>query len=51
MERDVTTARQYAGNVELPDFPSGMEWLNVQAPLSLEHLRGKLVILDFWTSC
>jgi thiol-disulfide isomerase/thioredoxin len=29
----------------------GLEWFNVPAPLSLESLRGKLVILDFWTFC
>jgi hypothetical protein len=27
----------------------GLEWFNVPAPLSLGSLRGKLVVLDFWT--
>ena len=39
----------YAGPVRAPDFPSGLEWFNSR-PLSLADLRGKLVILDFWTS-
>ena len=26
-------------------------WLNVEAPLSLEALRGQVVVLDFWTYC
>ncbi len=30
---------------------SGLEWFNVEAPLSLAALQGKLVILDFWTFC
>lgn len=32
-----------------PDFPPGLDWLNVDRPLSLAELRGKVVLLDFWT--
>jgi thiol-disulfide isomerase/thioredoxin len=32
-----------------PDFPAGLEWLNTDRPLSLKELRGKFVLLDFWT--
>ncbi|MGB5735509.1 MAG: redoxin domain-containing protein [Thiohalocapsa sp.] len=32
-----------------PDFPAGLTWLNVERPLSMQDLRGKVVILDFWT--
>jgi len=31
------------------DFPKDLPWLNVSRPLSLAELRGKVVILDFWT--
>jgi hypothetical protein len=34
-----------------PDFPEGMDWLNTDHPLTMEELRGKLVVLDFWTYC
>ena len=32
-----------------PEFPAGLTWFNVSEPLSFEKLRGKLVLLDFWT--
>jgi sugar lactone lactonase YvrE len=40
----------YAGKRPAPAFPDGLAWLNVPAPLSIEDdLRGKIVLLDFWT--
>jgi thiol-disulfide isomerase/thioredoxin len=42
---------EYGGKVNAPEFPEGMEWLNVESPLSLKNLRGKVVLLDFWTYC
>ncbi|RMG47967.1 MAG: hypothetical protein D6723_15660 [Acidobacteria bacterium] len=39
------------GTVNAPEFPSGMEWLNTSRPLTLKELRGKVVLLDFWTYC
>ena len=32
-----------------PDFQDGLDWINVARPLTLRDLRGKLVLLDFWT--
>ncbi len=43
--------RSYAGAVAAPDFPPGLEWLNTEHPLSLNQLKGKVIILDFWTYC
>lgn len=35
----------------MPEFPSSYAWFNSD-PLSVEkHLRGKLVLIDFWTYC
>ncbi len=40
----------YPGRVRAPDFPPGLQWVN-SPPLSITALRGKLVVLDFWTTC
>jgi thiol-disulfide isomerase/thioredoxin len=34
-----------------PEFPDKMDWLNTAGPLKLKDLKGKVVILDFWTLC
>ena len=39
------------GTVTAPEFPQGLDWLNTEAPLTLAQLRGKIVLLDFWTYC
>lgn len=44
-------AETFRGTVRAPGFPEGLEWLNVERPLTTADLRGKLVILDFWTYC
>lgn len=37
--------------MKIPDFPPHSTWFNT-APLSLnKELRGKIVVLDFWTYC
>jgi hypothetical protein len=43
--------QQFHGTVRAPQFPEGLTWFNVDRPLSLRALRGKVVILDFWTYC
>lgn len=40
---------EYIGQLPAPDLPTGVDWLNVAAPLALTDLRGKIVLLDFWT--
>ncbi len=44
-----STAPSAAGTTPAPDFPDGLDWLNVEQSLDLEMLRGKVVLLDFWT--
>ena len=37
--------------IRAPDFPGNFKWLNIQEGLTLEKLKGKIVLLDFWTYC
>jgi hypothetical protein len=39
---------RHAGTVRAPEFPPGLKWVN-SAPITLSELRGRAVILDFWT--
>ncbi|MEX1104405.1 MAG: hypothetical protein WED87_09150, partial [Dehalococcoidia bacterium] len=39
----------WAGTEAAPDFPTGVTWFNVERPLALADLQGKMVLLDFWT--
>ena len=32
-----------------PSLPADAQWLNVAAPLRLDELRGRWVLLDFWS--
>ena len=34
-----------------PELDGGVAWLNTAGPLRLRDLRGKIVLLDFWTLC
>jgi thiol-disulfide isomerase/thioredoxin len=39
------------GTVNAPEFPRHLDWLNTDRPIALKELRGKVVLLDFWTYC
>ena len=39
----------FEGTEPAPEFPAGVEWVNTNRPLTLDSLRGKIVVLDFWT--
>jgi hypothetical protein len=40
---------QYRGGITAPEFPKNLEWLNTPRPLSMSDLKGKVVLLEFWT--
>lgn len=36
--------------VRAPDFPTGLDWIHTDGrALTLQSLRGTIVLLDFWT--
>lgn len=49
----VNTAAGQAGllneNSRAPDFVGITKWLNTQNPLTMSDLRGKVILVDFWT--
>lgn len=49
--KGLAVATKYAGKVNAPEFPHGLDWLNTDSPVTISQLRGKLVVLDFWTYC
>src|SRR5436190_5624880 len=44
-------ANPFPGRFAAPSLDGGVEWLNTSGPISLKDLRGKVVLLDFWTYC
>ena len=39
----------YQAKVRAPELTGGKSWLNTDKPLSIAGLKGKIVLLDFWT--
>jgi len=44
-----SAAGPYVGTAPAHEFPPGLDWINTDKPLTLGDLRGKIVLLDFWT--
>lgn len=43
------TRRSWAGSEPAPAIPGDVRWFNVMRPLTLDELKGQVVLLDFWT--
>ncbi|QIR39766.1 redoxin domain-containing protein [Tolypothrix sp. PCC 7910] len=37
--------------VRAPELPQNSTWFNTDTPLSIKQLKGRVIILDFWTYC
>lgn len=47
----LVAASQQGAPLPADALEGGVGWLNTRTPIHLEDLRGKLVLLDFWTYC
>jgi len=45
----ISMSAQERPKVRAPEITGGKGWLNTDKPLSLAALKGKIVLLDFWT--
>lgn len=45
-----TQSEVFNSNMPAPELTGITAWLNPSTPLTLQHLRGKVVLIDFWTN-
>ncbi len=50
-EKEEPDASPFARKMKAPSLDGGVEWVNTAGPIDLKELRGKFVLLDFWTYC
>src|SRR4029078_8824599 len=46
---DASARKSWAGKDPAPAIPTDLTWFTVQRPLTLQALKGRVVLLDFWT--
>ena len=50
-EGAVTATHPFPRRVPAPAIDSDFAWINTTRPITLADLRGKFVLVDFWTFC
>jgi thiol-disulfide isomerase/thioredoxin len=48
---DSTTENPFPRRIPALELDGGIEWVNTAQPVTLASLRGRFVLLDFWTYC
>ncbi|HUY33002.1 MAG TPA: thioredoxin-like domain-containing protein [Pirellulales bacterium] len=50
-EAQATPQNPFSRRIKAPELAGGVAWINAAGPLELADLKGKFVVLDFWTFC
>lgn len=50
-KKPLATENPFPNRHPAQELDGGVEWLNTGGPISLKDLRGKIVLIDFWTFC
>lgn len=46
---DTQEQKLFNTNTKAPEFTGITQWLNTEKPLTLKELKGKVILVDFWT--
>lgn len=49
--KDPPGENPFPGRFPAPSLEGGVEWFNTTGEIDIRELRGKIVLLDFWTYC
>ncbi|WP_339731576.1 thioredoxin-like domain-containing protein [uncultured Gimesia sp.] len=50
-KKELAVKNPFPNRPKAPSLDGGKEWLNTAGEITLKDLRGKVVLIDFWTYC